>query len=285
MIRTFRFKNSFLSEKIEPVSAEYSVFGPYDGLDMTVYYDFENDDSWGSLGDTSRMVLKEESVYEKCDIYPFIGMRGKDDKIFWEKGGEPYIFISSIRLCRKSDILEKVISNLEDTFNAVCYTSFDSNDLIICIRRSSYAGGYSAINMFENEIRRCDPYNGIKKGFTVFCICQEVLDGIAGISVSKEAEEEISRIVDEPGITSILYGIIKDKTELPRFLSEIEKSLCGVSTDIYGILGREDIAIKLKNFHFKDYLRLYGNEQLLTHADSLYRKIFYNVRTEIWCGF
>lgn len=195
------------------------------------------------------------------------------------------ICCTSIRLRSKSDVLEDVINNLERNLGAVCYTSFDSNDLIICIRRSSYGAGYNAINRFENEIKICAPHNGIKKGFTVFCIWQEVLNGIAGISVSKAAQKEINKIVNETGITPVLYGNIKDKSELTCFLDNIKSNRSIDSAESYGIMGSEDIAIKLKLFYFKEFLMLYGDKQLLTHANPLYQRIFYNIRTEIWCGY
>lgn len=280
MIRVFRFKNSFMSEKPESVPATYSVFGRYDGMDMEVYQQIEDEKLSEIFGDPLHLIYDANKMSEMYDEFSVIGFRDKDDAYFWEQGGKPYIFISCIQLKEKSRKLEEIKSRLEEEVDAVCYTSFDSSDLIICIRTANYKLGYNTIIRYDQEIKHVDEHNGLKKVVSEFCIWQDVLDGISRDTVSEKAQDEI-REMEEETISCILRLTVQDQTEFDSFKEKLKETLGHPFIDIYGVLGSEDIVIYIKNILSKKLLALYGKNRLLTHSCESYQKALFNISTEI----
>lgn len=169
MIRLFQFKNNFLSESKKKLEAEYSVIGYFDGLDMKTDKEMEVGEKNRILSDPSYAFI-EKNPDEMCDYFNIVGLREKDDTKFWEMQEEALVFISCIRFVKKSNNLSKIIENIEKTYNAICFTTLDNSDLIICLRTKSYIKGHEAIENYHMVIQTCDPENNLQKGFSVLGI-------------------------------------------------------------------------------------------------------------------
>lgn len=275
MIRVFQFKNNFLSENPGMLKAEYSVIGYFDGLDMKTDAGMEGMEKSRILSDPFQYEFIKNDPYEMCDYFNIAGLREQSDEDFWKSSEEPLVFISCIRFKRKSEKLKELIEMIEETYHAVCFTTLDSSDLVICLKTTSHEKGYRAIEEYRRIISECDPQNGLQKGFSVLAIQQHVLDSLRDSRAVGIEEEQLQ---------CVLRGVIRDWSGIDPFLKELGSELKVDMTSncaVYGLLGSEDITITLKNIRSIDWFRLYANKGLMTHVHPQYRAAFYNIRTEI----
>lgn len=288
MTRLFKFMNNFLSDEMQSVPADYGVFGYFDGLSMEVYKDEDEEELLKVFSDPFLAGISDEKLFAPCDYYNLLGIyQGESDAGFWEKGRSPFIFVSCLRLAKRTDALHCIVEKLEKTYEAVCYTTIDSGDLIVCIRTKSYAEGYRHIEEYRSIVRDSDPDNYLQKGFSFCLVSQAVLDVLAecasGIWSSDEinlAQQEIA-LIDQEGLNCSFYCIVKDWDKINIFCDELQKRT-GIKTEIYGILGSEDARLEMCGIGNKKLLSLFGRDQILTHGNaSFYKPAFYNVRTEI----
>lgn len=278
MIRLFQFKNNFLSESKKKLEAEYSVIGYFDGLDMKTDKEMEVGEKNRILSDPSYAFI-EKNPDEMCDYFNIVGLREKDDTKFWEMQEEALVFISCIRFVKKSNNLSKIIENIEKTYNAICFTTLDNSDLIICLRTKSYIKGHEAIENYHMVIQTCDPENNLQKGFSVLAIQQLILDALA---------QDMILGIKEERLHCVLRGVIKNWSNINVFLVKLKDKLKIKDTEenierlgIYGLLGSEDITIILREICSIDLFKLYADNGLMTHNNDVYSDAFYNVRTEI----
>ena len=274
MMRLFQFKNTFLSENSEMLAAEYSVIGYFDGLDMKTDSDMNPQEKNRLLSDPLQNVLLKNESFEMCDYFNIVGMRQESDQNFWNITDKSYIFISCIRLKKKAKKIKEIIAAIENKYVAVCYTTLDSSDLVICSKSSSYEEGYRAVEKYHSIVTHYESQNGIQKGFSVLAIRQRVLDDLLN-GETKGIEDELLCI--------ILRGVINDWNCINKFISNLKNRL-GIadkeqSCKVYGVLGSEDIMIVLKDIHSINWFGLYAKNALMTHP--AYQDAFYNVRTEI----
>ena len=175
MIRLFQFKNNFLSENSGMLDAEYSVIGYFDGLDMKTDKEENVTKHIELLSDPMRIDNVQE-LNEMCDCFNIAGIRQKDDAEFWEEKAPFFVFISCLRLQRRSDVLQRIMETIESYYVAVCYTTLDSSDLVVCLKTKRYDDGYKAIENYHRIIREIDEHNDLQKGFSVLAIRQEALN-------------------------------------------------------------------------------------------------------------
>lgn len=282
MVRIFHLKNNYFSNEIEMVSADYSVLGYFDGLSMEAHYEK------GKNAIDYLMIEEKNNPYEQCDYFDIVGFRDdeKYDRSFWEKGKNPYIFISCIRFSQLSSISEEIIKKIEITYDAICYTTIDSNDLIICRRTKSFADGYEKIESYENMFQIIDERNKIQKVFSIIAISQVVLDILSGCELERWSEKdkemgrtEKSNLLEED-VSCQIRCVIKDRESMKEFVDDLEKEL-GTCCSVQGILGSDDYILHINGIKMTDLLALYGYNRLLTHGNINYKKAFYNVQTEI----
>lgn len=277
MIRLFQFKNNFLRENDSQLEAEYSIIGYFDGLDMQV---FEDDTSEGLeiLSDTYRSLLyvgsDTEKLLEACDYFNVAGMcrDSQKDSDFWNHSSEALYFVSFLRFAKRSDQLKQFIETIEKDSRCICYTTYDSSDLIICIKTNQYSYGCDVLNHFYDTIEKKD-YKGnrLQKCFSVFAIRQTVLN-----EISDQCDWLIHQNVD-----CFFRGVVNDRKEVDRFYKELVEE-CGVSGHkIYRILGSDDIIIAIYDISLAHLLSLYRDDGILVHSNEVYKKAFYNIRSEI----
>ena len=278
MIRMFQFKNTFLCENPEKIDAEYCVIGYFDGLDMRTEFNMNSQDACKLLSDPLQYEFVKDDTQEMCDYFNIIGLRKGSDQDFWDVSDMPYIFISCIRLKNKTEKIQEIISKIEQKYQAVCYTTLDSSDLIICLKTTSYVAGYRAVEDYHNTVIESDPGNGIQKGFSVLALKQKVLN-----SISKSEKS----IIQDESLCVILRGVIKKWERINEFIDNIKKSVSNngnkLFCEAYGVLGSEDIMIVLKDVPSISWLSLYAENALMTH--TAYKDAFYNIRTEIIVDF
>ena len=280
MVRIFVFKNTYICENMEKINADYSAFGYFDGLSMEVYQDNKFPISVSDFGSN-----------EQCDHYCIAAFRkdSKTDADFWKAGNEPYIFISFLRLSKASNKLSKIVDEIENNNNAVCYHTLDNSDLLVCIRRKRYSEGYFDINSYYDAIQKIDPGNSLQKGFSVMVISQAVLNQLANEAelksskMSEEAAVELT-VIGEEIISCSLRGIIRKWDEFSAFMNELKLLLNSQDVTIkeYGVLGSDDLIIEIDHVSANKFFRLFGDGMLLTHGNSIYRNAFYNLKTEIF---
>ena len=286
MIRLFRFKNNYITKEIDMVSADYSVFGYFDGLSMQVYQD--EIEILNAFNDDCLIAEKDQEPYEMCDYFDIVVIHSEEtaDRMFWKKGGNPYIFISCIRFQHVSSELDTIIKEIETKYNAICYTTIDNSDLVVCIRTTTYAEGYRNIERYPKIIQKFDPKNRLQKGFSLMVISQVVLDMLSGSGLDRWKKNDLEAAGVEVGLlkreqlTCLLRGVIFNWDELKKFKSELKRRL-NVDIRFQGILGSEDIVFALHTIDSLEFLRLFGYRMLLTHGNDIYKSVFYNIRTEI----
>lgn len=271
MIRLFQFKNNFLSKYTEKLVAEYSIIGYFDGLDMKTDKDMNLKKTIELLNDPMQIEISK-SLNEMCDYFNIAGIRCDDDTEFWQFNDHFFVFISCVRLQKKSTKLFEIIKKIETDYNAVCYTTLDSSDLVICLKSKSYYEGYEAIENYHRIIEEYDKDNGLQKGFSLLAIHQCALNGLL--------RDEKPWMSDEK-LCCILRIVVKDWKEINNYLDELKSTLKIQKCETYGLLGSEDIMVELKDVQSKDWFSLYADNGLLTHGNLYYNKAFYNIRTEI----
>lgn len=284
MIRVFEFENSYIGENGQAVDAEYNLFGYFDGLTMRKFHDNLIDDFY-----TQFQALQLKRLEKKCDYFDIVGFCVDEiyDEEFWRKGGEPYIFISCVRLKKPSGKLTEIIFKLESRYNGIGYTSVDNSDFIFCIRRENYVDGYKCLKEYFSYIKSIDVTNDIEKLFSVVAISQALLDilnhkekGRWNTEDIQNAQIEFSMLKEEK-ISCSLRALIKNIDKTKDFVDALKKNL---QTDIqdFVIVGSEDLQLELHGISSLEFLSLYGFKGLLTHDDSTYSNAFYNIKTEIF---
>lgn len=266
MIRMFQFKNNFLSEDTKMVNAPYSSVGYFDGLDTWVVSHQKGKDV------LSIPIRTEKKMDESCDYFNIVGMRHEQDEFFWNENQSqnPFLFVTCIRLHKWSDKFEDIAKTIEKKFDACCYTTFDSSDLIICMRAKSYSQGYSAIEEYSSLVKDLDGSNRIQKSYTILSILQKTLDSLP--------EENI---IGEESVSCLLRCVIKNWDAIVEFEDELKQEIEASKCTSYGTLGSDDWLIILEDIQITNLFRLYGKNSLLTHGHPKYKSAFYNIKTEI----
>lgn len=284
MIRIFEFKNSYIGKNSQSVSAEYNVFGYFDGLTMRTFQDDYMDDFCMEY-----QPFELKRLDEKCDYFDIVGFCENEDsdKKFWKKGQDPYIFISCVRLKKPSVKIDALISEMKSEYGGIGYTSVDNSDFVFCIRRETYREGYVCLVEYFNRVREVDETNNIEKIFSVVAVSQVLLDVLAGKGRErwneddiKNAGQEFALLDDEEIISCSLRGVIKDMEKVKNFVNLLEKHL-QIRIPSYDIVGSEDVVLGLPKVSSKAFLKLYGYMGLLTHDNPVYTDAFYNIRTDI----
>lgn len=272
MLRLFRFKTNIISEKKNSLSAEYNAIGHFDGLSMRVYTNPED----------YTLFFYAEPIKELYNFYDMLGIRNESDDKFWEKGDEPYIFITCLRFKRRTRNIYEVIYKIESNYHAICYLSLDSMDLIVCLRTGSYLFGYVMAMQYQKIIEEYDVGNTLQVSFSSVVIWQETLDGLANeTKISQEAKKEIERLKHEK-VSVFLRSNVKSWRKYDDYRKKIEETFGESYVRDFYTLGSEDAVIELENVDSHDLLKLYAKNGLLTHSNDDYKSGIYNLHTEIF---
>ncbi len=276
MIRLFQFKNNFLRENDSQLEAEYSTIGYFDGLDMQVF-DENTDKGLEILSDTYQNLLyagSSDKMLEACDYFNVAGMcrNNQRDSDFWRDLSKKLIFVSFLRFTKRTRKLKLFIEMIEKDSDCICYTTYDSSDLIICIRANRYSHYYDVLNRFYDMIETDDyDKNHLQKCFSVFAIKQTTLNDIS---------DNCDWLQDEK-VDCFFRGVVNERREVDQFYHELVRE-CGVlQHEIYWILGSDDVIIAIYDISLAHLLSLYGDGAILVHSNDVYKKAFYNIRSEI----
>lgn len=273
MIRVFKFKNNYYQEhNAVQMKAEWCSIGYFDALDTYTKKETECQISKEIFGDSEQGWLNTdvESILKPCDYFIMVGICEDEDETFWDKGEKSLILISFIRLKKRAGNLEKIQKEVEEIGPVKCYLTYESSDLIVCIRCDSYSEGGKVIKGLDQLISVMDEGNGVQKSFSVLVVRQCILD---------ELDKENNYGIKDENVQCYLRGIIKNRTEITRFCNELRnKNFSCVEKEIPG---SDDIVLEVKGNSLISLLQLYRSNGLLTHWDSLYDNAFYNIRTEI----
>lgn len=271
MIRLFQFKNNFIGEEIEQIEAEYSAFGYFDGLVLGLAE--EENKAEALLSDPFYFLVdNKNALLEECDYFNVAGIC-QDDKSFWEANDLPFIFITFVRMKKRSRNMEKIISEISgkagegDQKKTQCYRTYDSSDLIICMRTKRYSSGYCFIESYRDIVQSVDKDNCLQKSFSICVIKQETLDNIMDNAGCIENEKVSCNL-------RCLVRNIKKASDFCRELQEL-----GMDVQNYGILGSEDWIISVRDIDMVRFLDMYKKEGRLTH--KAYKDTFMNVMTEV----
>ena len=153
------------------------------------------------------------------------------------------------------------------------YYTFDSSDLIICMKTNSYAIGDKSISRYAGYVKAYDTSIVLQKSFSVCVVKQAVLDGL---SVA------FDRIVNDK-VSCFLRCVVADWGNIEEYQEKLQSALLhsGGNVSSYDVLGSDDIVFFAKDIYIKNLMTLYKTGNLLTHSNEIYKKAFFNVATEI----
>lgn len=269
MIRLFCLKNGFYQEKSEKLEAQYSTLGYFDGLDTYLY----EDDDLGILSDNYYPILYDKKNWqEQCDYFIVAGMRGDSDEDFWQNASGEFIFVSFVRLKERANNLQQIISEIETKWEAKCYLTYESSDMIVCLKTNCYSEGDGKIREITNIVREFSNTNRVQKSFSVVAIRQTVLNSILYGNVYN-IKDEVVRCG--------LRCVVKDRTKIKGFIDLLKKNCKTNNPVLHNIMGSDDVEITLGDIRILDLLKLYADGEILTHWNKYYQQTFFNIRSEI----
>lgn len=273
MIRLFQFKNNFIGAESKQVEATYSALGYFDGLDLGDVKENGDLEREELLSDPFRFLIRDKkALLEECDYFNVAGI-AEDEGDFWETEELPFIFISFIRMNKRSQNIKRIIEGIEENIRVEgekkgkCYRTYDNSDLIICLRTKKYSLGYHYIENYRNLIQGMDQGNYLQKSFSICVLKQNILDDILN-----KAE-----LIEDEEISCNLRCLIRDLGKAHDFCEDLKRQ--GFNVQNYGVLGSEDWVINIKNIRMVSLLDMYKTDGRFTHKK--YKDAFMNIMTEI----
>lgn len=195
----------------------------------------------------------------------------KDDA-FWERAhGQPCLFVSLIRVKRdmeKVQDLQKIINEINRKEDMIAYYTYDHSEVVVVKSDSGYLDGMkSVLSLYQ--------YMDIFKMYSVFAVKEEELDLCRGIK-----EEEVD---------CLLSALVKDRTKVEGYIENLERFLGETpglserfSITSVDTLGKCDLLVEICNVSLRRLLRAYKMGGLLTHTNSEYRKVFFNIESQLF---
>lgn len=292
MKRVFQFKNNYFSKEAYAVAAEYNAIGYFDGLDMRRVEDRDKD-AIRIMSDPYYTLVEDDGcpLKEKCDYFNILGISMVDDFEFWNDKTLPLIFITFVRFQDRIDDyhelidsivheaetdikqVENDISDIRIDAKIIGYYTFDSSDLIICLRTNSYVRGTRSISKYPNYVNKSGTSIALQKSFSICVIKQTVLD----------CPTALDKVVDDT-ISCLLRCVVRDREMVEAYCEKLEQELWPDTRGrviAFDVLGSDDIMLFGRNIDIKRLLRLYAANSLLTHSNRDYKAAFFNITTEI----
>ena len=300
MVRIFQFKNNYFSKEKYAITAEYNAIGYFDGLDMRRVESGSEKEQRIMSDPYYTLAEKDEKAFnENCDYFNLLGISmSDDDNGFWADQTMPLYFISFVRFQKRlnnlSALVQNMMSEVKSEINQntagslgqntdeknisqpeaemIGYYTFDSSDLIICLKTNSYHLGDGVISSYPEYVKKYCPTASLEKSFSVCVIKQDELD----------SSNALDNMIDER-VSCLLRCMVCDRTKEEKYRKNLKSELSFDYEEIsaYDVLGSDDIVLFVKNVSIKKWMRLYGKDGLLTHSNSHYKEAFFNVATEI----
>lgn len=268
IIRRIQLKNNLymdhgqVKDKSEPLG-EYCVFGYFDAMNISQEYEGQ-EGAWEVL---SRGVIDE--MDGSCAVRSLLCVSRDQEKdaSFWKgKVTLPLLFVSIIRLKEpidSSDLIERM-DMLNQSDYKMAYFSYEHSELIVFMKTRSYSEGY----FFSQELHKNFQ---IYKMYTIFSVKEAALNSYDAIK---------SDIIDE-SVDCRLRAIVKDWCLVNEMKERLENVLEGAKISARRMLGNTDVLLEINNVSLPKLLVHYKMNELLTHSNPEYQKVFYNVETEI----
>lgn len=268
IVRRIQLKNNLymdngqVKNESKPLG-EYCVFGYFDAMNISHEYEGQ-EGAWKVL---SEGVMDE--MDGSCAVRSLLCV-SKDqnkDAAFWgDKVALPLLFISIIRLKESIDSsdLIKRMDTLNQSDDKMAYFSYEHSELIVFMKTRSYSEGYSFSEKLHESFQ-------IYKMYTIFSVKEAVLESYNVIK---------SDIVDEC-VDCRLRAIVKDWSLVGEMKKKLENALAVPRISSHRMLGNTDVLLEINNVSLLQLLVHYKMNELLTHSNPEYQRVFYNVETEI----
>lgn len=274
VIRRIQLKNNLYldggSSNSEPLG-EYCVFGYFDAMSIGRK---ENGES-GAWKVLSEGVIRE--IDGRCSVRSLLCVSGDEekDKIFWktdiQKVSYPLLFVSIIRLKEPIEItaIREKMDELNQLETGMAYFSYEHSELIAFFKTNKYSEGHKFCKKLHNMFQ-------IYKMYTIFSVKEETLE-----SYNKVKKEIIEEKVD-----CRLRAVVKDWSKLHEMKEKLRDALeeetgFRPSVSERHMMGNADVLFEMNSVSIQKLLTCYKTNELLTHSNPYYQKVFYNIETEI----
>lgn len=272
-VRVLQLKNNFLRDDVNPNKeplGPYCVLGYFDAFDISgeEEVDEKSINSWKPLG----KLTSELAGNVNCRMLVCFTEDKEKDKRFWADSKAPLFFITMVRL-KKENICfseqEKIKEKLDEAEKRISYWSYDHSEIIVITKTKKYGDGIRNVV----ELREIC---GALKMYTVFAMKEDIL----------ESYEEIENTIENEMVFVRLHCMVKDYQEAEIFRKELEKALSGrngrkITIRKFETLGGYDWLLEVDQISVYSIFEHYKMKKLLTHANEIYNKAFFNVESEI----
>lgn len=208
------------------------------------------------------------------------------EKAFWENNEFPYLFLSMLHFKEengtlpdesyKKEMLEAQLRKIRDIRNkwenSFSYLSYGHSEVIVVSYSTSYKEGLKKIKELEKIF-------SLQKISTIFSINEKY-----------DFSDPESRVDKTEWVDCTLNAVAQNLDNVSLFEEKLRRKLDGTgSKDAYrikvaDILGNKDYCIWISNVRLCDLVKLYLSDELLTHRNSVFRKTFYNIESQITQG-
>lgn len=271
-IRILQLKNNFywdnVSEEREALG-EYCVIGYFDALDISQ----ENVETvteintWAHLG---RLTSLHAGI-ANCRMLVCVTEQQEEDRQFWAEHSDPLFFVTMVRIKAgmSADDMNCIINELGKNKKRIGYLSYDHSEIIVVSRTNRYSEGIKGVKELRNLC-------GAVKTYTVFAMKEDFL----------ESYESIKRKLIDESVFCRLHCMVKDYAEAEKFLKELEQQLNKrngrqIRIRKFETFGGYDWLMEIDDVSISSMLECYKMKNLLTHANKIYNKAFFNIESEI----
>lgn len=271
-IRILQLKNNFyrdIGSSRKEALGKYCVLGYFDAFDISDARMVEETsfNTWEHLGELTYQL--DGSM--NCRMLVCITKSREEDGEFWKDPKDALFFITMVRVRKEisADDMNGIINKLGKAKKRIGYLSFDHSEIIAVTKTDRYSEGIEGIR----ELRRiCDAV----KTYTVFAVKEELLESYESIK---------SKIIDEK-VFCRLHCMVKNYTKAEEFKEELQRHINArneneVKVRKYETFGGYDWLIEIDDISIYSLLELYKMEKLLTHANEMYDRAFFNIESEI----
>ena len=274
VIRRIQLKNNLYldggSNNSGPLG-EYCVFGYFDAMSI----DRRDERELGAWKVLSEGVIGE--IDGSCSVRSLLCVSGDEekDKLFWQADMQtvsyPLLFVSIIRLKEpiESIAVKKKMDELNQSEKGMAYFSYEHSELIAFFKTNKYSDGHKFCKILHEMFQ-------IYKMYTIFSVKEQTLDSY----------DIIKKEIIEEKVDCRLRAIVKDWSKIHRMKEKLEDALAEEPRikpmiSERHMMGNADVLFEVNNVSIQKLLTCYKTNELLTHSNSYYQEVFYNIETEI----
>lgn len=276
-IRILQLKNNFYWDNANPgreALGEYCVIGYFDAFDISGKNTVKATgfSTWGPLGELTAQL--DGTV--NCRMLVCVTERQEEDAEFWEDEDPSSVlyFVTMIRVSAElsADEMYGMINLVGVSKKRIGYLSYDHSEMIVVTKTNRYSDGIKGIRELRKLCRAV-------KTYTVFAITEKFL----------ESYETIQEKVADERVFCRLHCMVKDYEEAEKLRKKLEQQISDrnerkVTIRKFETFGGYDWLLELDDVSICSILECYKMKNLLTHANEMYNKAFFNIESEILVG-